>query len=256
MIALGERVGDGVRAVIYRVDDEHVVKMPKPSTDAEWIGYEARFTRIVHQCGAPTPAESRTVEIDGEVGLLSSYVPGPTLWEALADEPTRAEELGQLLADLQRRLFTLPPTAALPDLSERLGAKLWTVARVLDLDLESMRAWISRGGTRGLCHGDLHPHNVILASIGPVVVDWFDVANGVAAAEIARTVVLLNRDRTAPGVADLQRSYLAAARRAGYLVEKDFSRWMLVQRTVQLAEGFGFEPTDAIRRQIVATDWT
>lgn len=256
MITLGERVGDGVRAIIYRIDSDHVVKVPKPDTAAEWIRYEERFTKIVHACGAPAPSGSRTVEIDGNLGLISTYIPGPTLWEALVAKPERAEELASLLADLQRQVFAVPPTAALPSVASRLGGKLWMASRELDLDLHAMHQWLERPGVRGLCHGDLHPYNVILSPTGPVLVDWFDAAIGVFSADVARTVVLLDQHLEAPGLADFQHAYLAAVRTAGTLVEQDFTRWVLVQRTTRLTEGLDLDCHDEVREEILATDWT
>ncbi len=42
-----------------------------------------------------------------------------------------------------------------------------------------------------LCHGDLHPSNVILTDDGPMIVDWFDACRGEPVAEVARTSLLL-----------------------------------------------------------------
>jgi aminoglycoside phosphotransferase (APT) family kinase protein len=41
-----------------------------------------------------------------------------------------------------------------------------------------------------LCHGDIHPGNVLVADQGPVIIDWIDAASGSPAADLGRTVLL------------------------------------------------------------------
>ena len=48
-----------------------------------------------------------------------------------------------------------------------------------------------------LCHGDLHPSNVILTVDGPMVVDWFDTGRGDPIADIARSTLLMAPDADA-----------------------------------------------------------
>ncbi len=254
MIELGEQVGDGVRAVVYRIGDDRVIKLAKPDTATTWIRHEARFGEIVHRSGAPSPAGSTIVEVQGGVGLMSAYVPGPTLWAALIDDPDRGAELGQLLAHVQRTVFAMPPTFALPAVNDRLRAKLFSVGNQLDLDLEPVGAWIEQTRDVGLCHGDLHPYNMILSPDGPVLVDWFDVGIGPMAAEIARTVLLLDERPPVDGAAELKQGYLDAVWSEGDLSADEFDRWMVVQRTARLAEGFDHDFAQ-LRDQIDGITW-
>ncbi len=255
MTVLGEPVGDGVRAVVYRIDGNRVVKLAKPATSSDWIRYEARYGEAVHQCGAPSPGGTCIIEIGGEAGLVTDYISGPTLWSELVEAPERADELGRLLADVQQEVFRTRSTFALPSISDRLRAKLAKVGSTFGLDVEPMSSWLDRPGPHGLCHGDLHPYNLILSGAGPVLVDWFDVGIGVATAEIARTAVLLSERQGEPAIEALADSYLRAARTSANFVDEDFTHWVLVQRTARLSEGFGIESLAAIRDQVAGTVW-
>ena len=42
-----------------------------------------------------------------------------------------------------------------------------------------------------VCHGDYHPHNVLLTSEGPLVIDWMTACSGSPWADVARTSLLL-----------------------------------------------------------------
>ena len=42
-----------------------------------------------------------------------------------------------------------------------------------------------------VCHGDLHPGNILLGRQGPVVIDWFDATAGAPMADIVRTSLIV-----------------------------------------------------------------
>ena len=46
-------------------------------------------------------------------------------------------------------------------------------------------------------HGDYHPGNILLAADGPIIIDWGEASRGAAAADIARTLLLLTSESAA-----------------------------------------------------------
>ncbi len=111
--------------------------------------------------------------------------------------PIRVRDLGQVeyyarfLAELHGQLHNRV-APELPSQRERL---LDRIARAQPLAEDTRRALIELlhglpDGDR-LCHGDFHPGNIIMAERGPVIIDWVDAARGSAAADVARTWVLL-----------------------------------------------------------------
>jgi aminoglycoside phosphotransferase (APT) family kinase protein len=99
-----------------------------------------------------------------------------------------------------------------------------------------------------LCHGDLHPGNVIMASDGPVIIDWFDASRGDQVADIARTSLLMSaRSHGREGPSHLpgaSRDALDQARRSYLNAVSDLAsgpddvrRWEAVVAVARLAEG-------------------
>ena len=100
-----------------------------------------------------------------------------------------------------------------------------------------------------LCHGDLHPGNVILGRDGPVLIDWFDVSRGDPVADVARTALLVStraprRQRAAhlPGATPqlLERARTLLPRGDPELVASSrttLARWMAVMAVARIAEG-------------------
>jgi Ser/Thr protein kinase RdoA (MazF antagonist) len=252
--------------VVYRFGIDGVVKVPQPGTPAAWLRAECGHLQTVEQAGAPCPRHARVVGDDRWTGLACERIDGLDLNRLLRRDPTRAAEFGRMLFDLQRSVFVRPASFALPRQRDRLRAKLVAADHRHSLGVDGLLAWIERDGPVGLCHGDLHPSNVVLGRTGPVLVDWFDVGRGLLGAEIARTLVLLEStpaDPT-PTAAVLAGAYReaatavtseatrgAAGRRFG-VVEADLDRWYTVQLAARLAEDVGEDRLAETRDRLAA----
>jgi aminoglycoside phosphotransferase (APT) family kinase protein len=115
-----------------------------------------------------------------------------------------------------------------------------SLARALDLVPPAMSA-------PRLCHGDLHPSNIILSDHGPVVVDWFDASRGDPIADVARTCLTLVGDGAAgprhlPGsnertLAALTEAYLARVSGPLGVDDRSLARWQAIEAVARIAEG-------------------
>ncbi|BEL08248.1 phosphotransferase [Actinoplanes sichuanensis] len=89
--------------------------------------------------------------------LVLERLDGPTMTEAFAAGRLGVDDGAAILADLHDRLHRLP----------------------------------SRSGRAGILHRDLHPENVMLASRGPVVIDWHNAAEGRPAVDVCLTAIIM-----------------------------------------------------------------
>jgi aminoglycoside phosphotransferase (APT) family kinase protein len=157
-------------------------------------------------------------------------------------------ELGRLLADVQDALLQLVPPVTLPRQRDRLVSKIRRAAATVDASLARALEFLPpQASTPRLCHGDLHPSNVLLGRDGPVIVDWFDASRGDPIADVARSSLTLLSDgadppRHLPGsdpvtLGALTDAYLA---RLGEHFEIDqdlLARWQAVNAVARIAEG-------------------
>jgi tRNA A-37 threonylcarbamoyl transferase component Bud32 len=123
---------------------------------------EAKVMRYVASHGYPAP---RVEDVRaGGAELVMERVDGPTMLEALAREPSAVRRHAENLAALHQQLHEIPA----PD-------------------------WLDRflGGDGCVVHLDLHPLNVILATRGPVLIDWTNARSGAGAADVAATWLVL-----------------------------------------------------------------
>ncbi|MEZ5215391.1 MAG: phosphotransferase, partial [Ilumatobacteraceae bacterium] len=105
-----------------------------------------------------------------------------------------------------------------------------------------------------VCHGDLHPRNVLLGPDGPVVVDWFDASRGSFTAEVARTSLMLELSHglggppvSAGAIDQLRASYLRAATEFQDVDASALAKWRTVHLVARLGEGLGGDVAEVRR---------
>jgi thiamine kinase-like enzyme len=92
-------------------------------------------------------------------------------------------------------------------------------------------------GSRGTCHFDFHPSNVLVGPDGWVVIDWLTVAAGPSAADLARTLVLLGPRSTGP-VEHFQCAVRKEGRARRELADDRLDAWVRVVAAARVTEGF------------------
>lgn len=260
---VGEEIGRGVRSVVYAYGDGDAAKVPNADVPESWLREELRLTRAVRRTGAPVPRRSRIEMVAGSPALVVERISGPSMWQLYLAEPDRCDVLATQLAGLQVGFAALEASFELPAQHDRVVSKIHEAARCHGEDLLGVLAVMPPAdGPLVLCHGDLHPRNVLLPVDDPrdaVVVDWFDASRGSLAAEVARTVIALE-DTEETGIDRIGglghlvdafvTAYLAAASRS---VDRALiDRWLVVQGVARLAEGLGAGRLDGLRQRIAS----
>jgi aminoglycoside phosphotransferase (APT) family kinase protein len=245
-------VARGSRSEVRAFGHGAVIKVPDPTTPADWILFEADYTEAVRAAGAPAPRLLGMEKIFGRPASVWERVDGASMWQRVVDRPARSAQMGRLLADVQLSLFELVPPVTLPSQSDRLTSKIRRSAAVGDPSLARALDLVpARAGPLYLCHGDMHPSNVILARDGPVIVDWFDASRGDRVAEIARSSLLVgdgsDTPRHLPGAGPgtlgvLTRAYLSRLRERLEIDPDLLARWQAINAVARLAEGLSPAP--------------
>ncbi|MEM9564807.1 MAG: aminoglycoside phosphotransferase family protein [Actinomycetota bacterium] len=202
---LGERVAEGRTSVVYAYGTDSVVKVPRPDVPPHWPRTEAAIAEVVHRAGLPCPAVRDLVDVDGRQSIVFERIDGPSVWDLLRDRPDHIDEHAALLADIQHEIHGVtslsgpPELAAVPPIAARMVTKIQTADGLTDDERAQASALVeSLPGGPSLCHGDLHPGNVLMSDSGPRVIDWFDAVIGPPEADVVRTSLLV-RAPSRPG---------------------------------------------------------
>jgi aminoglycoside phosphotransferase (APT) family kinase protein len=255
-VGLGEQLARGSRSAVFAWGRGAVAKVPFTSTPDRWIHFEARYTAAVHDAGAPAPRLLGIETVNRRAASIYERVDGRSMWDHMLGHPGDVRALTRSLAELQIHLFTLVPPVSVPALQDRLTCKIRRASRLVDPALAAALALIPSDRSSRLCHGDLHPGNVIMSARGPILIDWFDVARGNPLGDIARSSLLMwarahgtDGPRHLPGsdprlLELVHDSYVDAITLLDAPDPTELRRWEAVAAVARVAEGVAI---DALR---------
>lgn len=259
---LGDRIGIGRTAEVYAWGDRAIVKILRPECSDSVGEREAAVARMVTNLGLAAPRFLGVERVDGRFGLLYERVHGQTMLDQVSRRAGLVDPMAELFAELHAQMH-IADGSGLPPIRDVMRRAIERVAADLgETRTEVVLARLDRlpdGGT--ICHGDMHPGNVLLAPSGPVVIDWLTATSGPPEADLARTEFLLVGAAVPEEVPRLERivitglrrqfasSWAAAYRRIRSVDDHLLERWRLPVIAARLAEEIDSE-RDALLEQI------
>jgi aminoglycoside phosphotransferase (APT) family kinase protein len=246
---LGGLVARGNTSDVWRWSAGTVVKVLRPGIPGHWATLEADITTRVHEAGLPAPATKGMVVVDGRQGIVFEHIEGISMWDRMKAFPNELPALVEALVDLQACLHAAAPVEGLPDLVTRLKEK---IAAAKELQAAERRHAVdllaSLPVASALCHGDLHPANILMSPKGMVLIDWFDAAAGHPLADLARSSLLMRppvsvmsahrylAGATHLSLARLHDAYLTVVAKRGLVPQPAFPAWEAVLAVARMAE--------------------
>jgi aminoglycoside phosphotransferase (APT) family kinase protein len=200
--SLGEKIGEGVSADVHAWAPGQVVKLFKSGVSVRLCWHEARMTRAVFAAGAPAPEVFGVFTLEGRFAIVMSRFDGPTLLQLTRTGAVTRGQAGAVLASLCRAVHKTPVPPDVLTLRDWVDAWLRSSNGRLPKHVATgIRAQIERLAPGDeLCHGDLHPDNVIMTAEGPRLIDWTGTVRAPAAYDLGVSHVVLTE--LAPEVAD------------------------------------------------------
>ena len=162
---LGEKIGGGVSADVHAWTPGQVVKLFKAGVPLRLSRHEARVTRAVFAAGAPAPEVLDEVTLEGRFGMVLSRLDGPTLLQLTRSGAITFGQAGAILASVCLSVHKTPPPRDVLSLRDSMDGSLLlfsggTIPKHIATGILALIERLRPGD--GLCHGDLHPENVII----------------------------------------------------------------------------------------------
>ena len=237
MDGIGAYIGRGYYAEVFEYGEGKVIKLFDDGRGLEKAKLEARITDAARESGIPAPRIWEAASVNDRAGIVMERIEGETMLHWGTSLPWRVYTGGKMMARLQadvhsRRGADIPalPARLLDGIQQAPGVSDSVKERALER-VESLPDGDS------ICHGDFHPDNIIMSRGKPVIIDWEYGAKGNPAADVARTVLLV--ESGVPLVGGIRRAVIETARKiflSIYLKEyfktsgmawEDVSPWML-----------------------------
>lgn len=210
--------------------------IPNAVVRTEYLNAQAAFAQ-----GIATPRVEEMVRIGDREGIVFERCNGTTLYSLLLNGAPQVEALADIFYGLQHSIHVQPSSAfasQLPQLRRAIQRAPDVADECKDFALQQMD---KAGGILGLCHGDFHPMNVLLTREGAVAIDWLDASQGHPAADVARTLLLLEFGRIGEGPPAQRAAFLAAYRQrcASDFTTGQLDAWHLPVLIGRLSEPLG-----------------
>lgn len=232
-----DRIGAGRSSEVFAEGPDRVVKLYRQPFEPEAVANELAASRLAHGFGLPVPEAFGLVGRAGRTGILFVRLDGPPMTARYACNPLGLLLALRRVARIQHAIHACP-APGLPSLHALLRRQI-AGARVPEPLRQAALAALDRlpAGDR-LCHGDVHPGNVIATRAGLQLIDWQKAAAGDPAADVARSELVLRYGRFGPawfsrlGPVRLARRliaawYVASYRAASGLPREAIAAWRL-----------------------------
>lgn len=248
------RIGEGREAEILDWGDGRVLRLLWSPEREPWLDREESALRAASAAGAPVPEVHERTAVDGRPGLVMERLDGSDLLTRLGSRPWTLYSAGRLLGRLHARLHEVRAPVSVPALKDNIRELVERRAEQVPADLaaEAMDHLAELPDGDRLCHGDFHPGNVLLTSVGPRVIDWAGASRGDPIADVCRSRLIIRMGAVPPqapalvrrldraGRSWLLRSYLRAY---GGPDPSALDRWQRLMVIARLAEGVDSERT-------------
>lgn len=231
MVEIGALIGSGRVADAYAYGDR-VLKLYHHERNRQDAFFEAAMLAVLEPHGLPVPRVHEAGAYDGRWGLVMDRVAGETLGARAMADPAQTPVVIDEMVRLQRQLHAASEPR-LRSLKTRLAHNI-TQAPSLNPAVKERRLAALTDLPEGerICHGDLHPFNIIGAPGKAVVIDWLDVTAGAPAADACRSYLLLLQGM--PGVAE---PYLDCYVRQSDVTRNAILAWLPTLAAARLNEG-------------------
>ena len=212
--------------------------------------------RAARVAGLPVPAAYERIELDGRPGLVMERVDGQDQLTGLSAKPWNAFKIASNLGALHAGIHEALAPAELPPMREVLRQRIdLALGFGLPRDLASFAHGTLNALPDGdrLCHGDVHPGNLLLGAGGSTIIDWTNASRGDPTGDVARAWVILRLGSVPPTMSPVvrlgdrmvrgsfARSYRRAYRRRRAIDDALLDQWTIAHAAGRVAENIDGE---------------
>ncbi|MBR4345174.1 MAG: hypothetical protein IKP88_21120 [Lachnospiraceae bacterium] len=191
----GKKLSEGRNANVYEWGEDRVIKLFKASYPTELVTFEYYNALAVKNLPFRKVMVSELKKTEFGYGIIYEKLSGENMMDYIG-RTGNLKEAAVMMADLQKSInkctFDIENTGALISAHQLLRKNMIKSKKA---DSDATREMIRFLGTMkegsSLCHGNLHPENVLITDDGPVALSASDYCIGKPLFDIAKTFFLI-----------------------------------------------------------------
>lgn len=237
----GRLLGSGRVAEVYE-HGEQVLKLYRATASKSAAFKEAAILATIEPLALPAPNVLDVGQYGGRWGLIMTRASGMSFADVMTFRPEQKRDHLREMVKLHK-LIHEQPGIGLPGLKARLASNIRQVARLGSARQAGLLARLETmpDGDK-LCHGDFHPWNIIGPPGQAVVVDWLDASQGIPAADVCRSYVLIRKADQ-----EFATAYVEAYAASSGITFDNILVWLPFIAAARLAEGVPDEEDELMR---------
>ncbi len=257
-----KKIAEGREAEMFAWGEGKILRLLRGSGESERARLERDMLvlRGAREHGVRVPEVFEAAEVMGRPGLVMERIEGTDLLTAIGRQPWKVWWVAGIGGRAHARMHEVVAPAEVRTTKEYITRALTEsplVPRVVAEAALKVMAELPDGDR--LSHGDFHPANILMDGDEPVIIDWSNVSRGDPAADVARTLVILESGEPPPGTPLpvkllalfgrrlLTSAYLRAYRRVAPLDMELVRRWEAVRLADRLADSIPEERLKILR---------
>lgn len=204
-----EIIGKGGNGVVYRLDEETIVKVYSPKYSLNKIEKEREYAKKAFVSGVPSVIAFDTVQVGDSYGVVYEAMNSNTLSYAIKNDYEHIDDYIQKYVDFVKTIHTteLIGEDIIP-LKTMLKNRVCSKDMLLFCDQSDVDALTdiidSMADKNTLVHGDLHPGNIMIHNGELMLIDMGEATRGVPIYDIAAIYRdLLSGPKTQPDISTL-----------------------------------------------------
>ncbi len=175
-----EKIGEGGFGIVYRIDDETIVKVYK-SAGTDTIKREMNYAKQAFIKGVPTAISYDMVKCGDRYGVVFELIKSDTLANALTANPEKFDEYAEKYINLVRTVHSTDVSDIISvranDLYRGTFAKIKN--HLTDDEYgELMRLFDAIPDRNTMVHGDLHARNIMIQNGELLLIDMDEIMCG------------------------------------------------------------------------------
>lgn len=187
----GDILGKGRTAEVIYWDNNRVLKLFYKASSREMIEYQYKVDSIIGNIFPNCPKAFEKIEKDGRIGIIYEFIEGIILNDFMGRKIKKIGAGMKMLAELHADMHQYEIRDI--DTQEKVFEEAINKTDLLtDTQKEKIVKYLKtlpKGNT--ICHGDLHPENILVSEERLYAIDWSNVYAGNPNGDAARTLYVL-----------------------------------------------------------------
>ncbi|MDD3224125.1 MAG: aminoglycoside phosphotransferase family protein [Clostridium sp.] len=187
----GKLIGQGRTAEVFEWGQDKILKLFRYDVPKIVIENEYEVSINIYKKFKITPKVYELIEVDDRSGIIYERINGISMMKVIASKPWKLKREARRLAELHK-LIQQKVEFDLPNGKTRLKDNISNTELLEDNVKNKLYEYIDKlEDDNILCHGDLHPDNILITSKGQVIIDWMTATNENQLSDIARTSIMI-----------------------------------------------------------------